>query len=272
MSGAGLDSRHARTVVITGASQGLGKGLAQAFLARGHRVAISSHEASAIAVACDDLARAAPGRVIAAKADVADADQLQGVWDAAVTAFGGVDIWINNAGLARGNLPLAQQSTADMEAMLRTNVLGTVNGCQVALRGMRAGGAIYNLSGAGSDGAYVPGMIGYATTKVAVTHFTRWLADETAGQGIIVGALSPGLVLTEGFWREHAAVPPAARPAREAVVNLIGDDVPTVSRWFAGKILANTRTGVEFVWLTPGKIRWRKVCNVFVKRRVLPSA
>jgi NAD(P)-dependent dehydrogenase (short-subunit alcohol dehydrogenase family) len=248
------------TVVVTGSSQGLGRGLAAAFLERGHNVVVSSLDPAADTTAAAELARRGPGRVIAQSCDVAEHEQVRRLWDVAVAHFGAVDIWINNAGLARGYLPIAAQTPEVMNAMLRTNILGTINGCQVAHAGMRARGygAIYTLSGAGADGSYVPGMLGYATTKIAVEYFTRWFAREVEGQGVIVGSLSPGLVITEGFLREHAAVPPAARRRREAYVNAIGDHVETVADWFVARMLENRRNGARFVWLTPRRIRLRR--------------
>jgi len=248
------------TVVVTGSSQGLGKGLAAAFLDRGCNVVVSSLDAAADSAAVADLGARGRGRVVAQSCDVCDRPQVQRLWDVAVRAFGSVEIWFNNAGLARGYLPISVQAPEVMEDLLRTNVLGTVNGCQVAHAGMRGQGrgAIYNLAGAGADGTYVPGMIGYATTKIAVEYFSRWFAREVAGQGVIVGSLSPGLVITEGFLREHAAVPPDVRRYREAYVNAIGDDVETVATWFATQIIDNRRNGARFVWLTPRKLMWRK--------------
>src|SRR3546814_3004143 len=78
--------------------------------------------------------------------------------------------------------------------MLEVNVLGTMHGCQVALQGMRAaGGAIYNVFGAGSDGRPIDHMIGYSTTKRAVQFLTQSLVGEVRGLPVLVGAISPGL-------------------------------------------------------------------------------
>ena len=261
----------ARTAVITGSSQGLGKGLADAFLRRGHNVIVSSQDPAADTAAAMELATIGTGRVIAQSCDVADAAQVQRLWDVAVRTFGAVDLWINNAGYARGSLPLADQPPAVMEAMLRANVLGTVNGCQVALAGMRTQGhgKVYNVVGAGWDGVYVPGMLGYATTKAAITWFTRWLAQEVAMQQPIVGHISPGMVITDGFLREHLLTPAARRPGRDAYVNMIADHVDTVAPWFVDRMLANTRNGAEIVWLTPLRMRWRILAAKFRKRDVL---
>src|SRR3546814_18468874 len=92
--------------------------------------------------------------------------------------------------------------------MLEVNVLGTMHGCQVALQGMRAaGGAIYNVFGAGSDGRPIDRMIGYSTTKRAVQFLTQSLVGDVRGLPVLVGAISPGLVMTDGFLREHARLP-----------------------------------------------------------------
>src|SRR3546814_13893324 len=90
--------------------------------------------------------------------------------------------------------------------MLEVNVLGTMHGCQVALQGMRAaGGAIYNVFSAGSDGRPIDHMIGYSTTKRAVQFLTQSLVGEVRGLPVLVVPISPGLVMTDGFLREHAA-------------------------------------------------------------------
>ena len=261
----------ARTVVITGSSQGLGKGLADAFLRHGHNVIVSSQDPAADTAAAMELAAIGTGRVISQSCDVADAAQVQRLWDVAVREFGAVDVWINNAGYARGSLPLADQPPAVMETMLRANVLGTINGCQVALAGMRkqGGGKVYNVVGAGWDGVYVPGMIGYATTKAAITWFTRWLAKEVAGQGPLVGHISPGMVITEGFLREHVMTPAAMRPWRDAYVNAMADHVDAIAPWFVDKMLANERNGAEIVWLTPLRMKWRMWAAKVRKRDVL---
>lgn len=261
----------ARTVVITGSSQGLGKGLADAFLRRGHNVIVSSQDPAADAAAALELAAIGEGRVISQSCDVTDAAQVQRLWDVAAREFGVVDLWINNAGYARGSLPLADQPPAVMDAMLRINVLGTTNGCQVALAGMRrqGHGKVYNVVGAGWDGVYVPGMLGYATTKAAITWFTRWLAKEVAGQKPIVGHISPGMVITEGFLREHVMTPAAARPWRDAYVNAMADHVDAIAPWFVDKMLANERNGAEIVWLTPLRMKWRMWAAKFRKRDVL---
>lgn len=245
-----------RTAIVTGSTRGIGRALAAALLARGVRVAICSPDADEAARVADALGPLAIG----IGCDVTSPDAVQALWDAATVAFGRVDLWINNAGLALTGTTLAQLRPGDFTRMLEINVTGTLLGCQVAIRGMTAqgGGAIYNMLGAGADGQTVPRMAGYATSKAAVTFLTRSLADELAGGPILVGGLSPGLVITEGFLREHARTPADALAAREAVVNLIGDHPETIARWAAWIVLRNRTHGRLFTWLTPEKIARRR--------------
>jgi NADP-dependent 3-hydroxy acid dehydrogenase YdfG len=118
----------------------------------------------------------------------------------------------------------------EFRTMIDVNLVRTLNGCRAAMEGMaERGGAIWNVLGAGWDGIPVPRMNGYATTKAAVTFLTRALAAEAEGSRVRIGAISPGMVLTEGFMREHAKVPAAECAVRDAVVNLLADDVATVA-------------------------------------------
>jgi NAD(P)-dependent dehydrogenase (short-subunit alcohol dehydrogenase family) len=210
-------------------------------------------------VVADELSADVPqGRFTGFDCDVRDLAQVQAVADAARERLGPVDFWINNAGLALGR-DFSDLTSNDMRSMLEINVLGTMHGCRAAIEAMATrGGAIYNVYGAGSDGKRVPGMIGYATTKRAVQFFTQSLASELADAGVIVAGLSPGLVMTEGFFREHARTPAETRAQREAFVNIIGDHVETLSNWAARIITTNREQGREFAWLSPAKIRRRQ--------------
>lgn len=249
-----------KTAVVTGSTRGIGRAIAEALIARGINVVISAQDAADAAAVAGTL-RKGDARAIGVACDIRSEVALSGLWDAAVAEFGGVDIWINNAGLALSGPSGLTIPPDDMRLMLDINVMGTLLGCQVAMRGMIAAGksgAIYNVLGAGTDGRVVPRMIGYATSKAATTFFTRSLAAEAEGSAVLVAGLSPGLVITEGFLREHAKSPPETRAAREAVVNLIGDHPETIGRWAARIIDSNDRNGRIFTWLSADKIRRRR--------------
>lgn len=251
-------SEASRVAVITGATQGLGRAIAEALAARGFAVALAGREADRARRGAEAIAAAHGGEAIGLGCDVTQLSSVEAAWATAVARFGRVDVWINNAGLALTGATLAELPSADFRAMLEVNLLGTMHGAQIAAAGMRErGGAIYNIFGAGSDGVPIAGMIGYGTSKRAVQFFTQQFAQEMAGSPVIVGGLSPGLVITEGFLREHARIPADSRAAREATVNLIGDHPATVGRWAARIVDTNRHNGRVFRWLTPGKIRRR---------------
>lgn len=247
------------SIVVTGATRGLGRGIATALGQRGCSVVIAAPAAAEALDAAAQLGALVPnGRFHGVGCDVRDAVQVEALAAAAVSAFGAIDVWVNNAGLALTGTGLEALSPADLALMVDINLHGTVNGCRIALGAMRAkGGTIVNVHGAGSDGRPVPGMIGYATTKRAVQFFTTALAAELAGTPVTVAAISPGLVLTEGFFREYAKTPRDARPARDKMVNILADDVSTVAGWAAAILLSGPKHGREYRWLTPGKLKRR---------------
>ncbi|MFC0205111.1 SDR family NAD(P)-dependent oxidoreductase [Novosphingobium soli] len=238
-----------RVAVVTGAGQGLGRALAHELAAAGHTV-----------YGCSPRAEGDAGGLRMIACDITDEAQVQALWDRVTSDAGRVDWWINNAGLALTGRPLAQMEGSAFARMVKVNLLGTMTACRVAIAGMAAqgSGAVWNMLGAGWDGQPVPGMNGYATTKAALTFLTRALAMEAEGQPYQVGGLSPGLVMTEGFFREHARVPQAERAAREAVVNLIGDHPETLAQWIREALEAGHPNGAILSWLTPEKIAARQ--------------
>ncbi|PNU06640.1 SDR family NAD(P)-dependent oxidoreductase [Novosphingobium guangzhouense] len=251
--------KEPKTAFITGSSRGIGKALAQALLDRGINVYVSSSDAEEARRTARDL-RQHRARAEGGPCDVTSADAVHAAWEDACTRFGGIDIWVNNAGLALGG-GLIEMPDADMARMLDINVMGLVHGCRTAIRGWRESGrpgALYNMLGAGADGTPMPFMNGYATTKAAVTYLTRSLAMEMSGSTVVVGAISPGLVITEGFLREHAKLDAKAARQRRDWVNLIADHPETTGRWAARILDTNAQNAKVFTWLTPRKIRDRR--------------
>lgn len=246
-----------RTIVVTGIGQGLGKAIAETLAARGATV-----------IGCGpslDIGERAhgTGTIHHFTCDIRSEEQVRQFADAALEISGRIDHWINNAGLALTGSALVDLAAEDFERMVAINLLGTMNCCRVAapLLQHQGEGWIWNMLGAGWDGTPVPGMGGYATTKAALTFLTRSLALEAEGQRYRVGGLSPGLVMTEGFFREHARHSEAERPAREKVVNLIGDHPETIAEWIADCLAGEAANGEILAWLTPERIAQRQAMD-----------
>lgn len=260
-----------KNVVITGSSRGIGFGLARAFLERGCRVAISGRDAERLGQARARLVSAfGEDAILAHLADVSEFEQVQSLWEESHRRFGTVDIWINNAGITADPDPLWQQAPETINAVYRTNLIGLTYGCLVALTGMRRQGygAIYNLEGAGSDGRMHPGLTLYGTTKYAIRYLTDSLAKEVEGMGVIVGALRPGMVLTD-----LVTSPYADRPQEwerfKPVLNLIAERVENVAPLLVDKILKNRRNGARIRYLSNTAFLLRTLKRAIFREKIL---
>ncbi|MEZ5459392.1 MAG: SDR family oxidoreductase [Steroidobacteraceae bacterium] len=266
-----------QSVIITGGTQGLGFGYAREFGRRGHNVLICGRGQASVDAA---VARLAPlfvdgARIVGQVADTADLTALEALWQRGVQEFGRVDIWLNNAGFARTGARFVDNTPAEIEAMVRANVIGSFNAAQVAVGGMQrqGGGKLYlTLGGGGASGRVVPGMTVYSTTKRAVKYLAQSLVKERRAardDSILIGTISPGVNITEGMVRELQALPDADRARALRQLNFIGEDVETTTPWIVERILADTRQGNDITWLTTGRMLGRAVSMLFSKRDVL---
>ena len=269
-----------QNVVITGSTQGLGFGYASEFLKRGHNVVVSGRTQAGVEAALERLAAdsaAGGGRVIGVACEVSRMQDVQDLWDHAVAAFGRVDIWLNNAGYARTGVAFIDNTPAQIEAMVRANVIGSINAAQVAVAGMarQGGGQLYlTLGGGGAAGRVVPGMAVYSTTKRAVKYLAGALVKErreARDDSIRIGTISPGVNVTEGLLREMRALPAAARARALKQLEFIGEHVGTTTPWIVERILASTRQGDDITWLTNSRLLGRAFSTLFGRKRNLLS-
>ncbi len=194
-------------------------------------------------------------------------EQVQALWDAAVAHFGRIDIWINNAGINHPRRDFWEHSPEQIQAVVDANLVGVMYGSQVALRGMldQGSGGLYNMEGMGSDGRQVEGMTLYGTTKYSLHYLTDALVEETKRTPVLVGALSPGMVITDMLTREEVRSEEDWQTTKR-VFNILADRVEDVTPWLARQILDNDKTGVRIKWLTRGKIIARFMTAPFRKR------
>ena len=260
-------------VVITGSTRGIGLGLAKEFRRLGHSVVVSSRGGPAVDAALAEVS-AAPGngQILGQPCDVSQRDQVQALWDAAVAGLGSVDIWINNAGLAGPKLNLPLLSKADIEPVIATNVWGMIWGTQVPLIGMttQGSGKIFNFEGFGSDGMSAPGLTIYGSTKAALTYFTKSMNKEIKGLPVLLGTISPGIVVTD-LLEESKDPDPAAWAKTKKLYNILGDRVETVVPYLVAEVLAANKPGAAIKWLTTPKAAWRFMSAGITKRKVMPD-
>jgi NAD(P)-dependent dehydrogenase (short-subunit alcohol dehydrogenase family) len=255
------------TVVVTGGTRGIGLGLAKELLARGCNVAICGRSQESVDAA---LAALASDRATGVVADVTDEAAITALWDAAVAAFGSVDIWVNNAGISSSRAPIHEADPKVVRDVIETNLLGAIVGSRVALRGFLAQGrgALWNMEGFGSNGMTAPGMIPYGSSKRAVTYLSKALVKETKGLPVEVGRLSPGIVLTDLLFGDYEGEPEALEKAKK-VFNILGDKVETVTPFLAERLLAHKGTGGHIQWLTRRKAAARFATAGFRKRDLM---
>jgi short-subunit dehydrogenase len=192
-----------RVALVTGASSGIGEQLARDLAARGMRVALLARRAERLTALAAALG--GEGRALALPADVGDRAAVEDAVAAARQRFGRLDLVVNAAGVARHVL-FKDHDLADIEALVRTNLLGTIYVLKAALPALRAtgGGAIVNVSSvAGKLGQ--PDESVYAATKFGVTGLSESIAYELAPLGIHVLTVYPALVRTEMFTPEILA-------------------------------------------------------------------
>lgn len=185
-----------QVAAITGGTAGIGRGIAEAFLAEGASVALMARNADKARRALAEMGAGARAIHIAGDA-TAQAD-IERFVDQAASHFGRLDILVNNAGGATGLQPLAQLSDAAFDEAMKWNVYATFWACRRALQTMlpARSGRIINISSIeGKHGK--PVLTAYTAAKHAVNGLTKSLAREVGTEGITVNAICPGLVITD---------------------------------------------------------------------------
>lgn len=265
-----------KSIVITGSTRGIGKGMARELLQRGQFVAVSGRSQQAVDKALAELSTAAMhgGRLIGVACDVTRGADLQRLWDDAKAAFGRIDIWVNNAGISHARQYGGQLRDADVLAVQETNLLGMMLATQTAMKGMQAQGAgtIYNMEGFGSSGMTTPGMGLYGASKFALTYFNKCLIAETAGTPVKICYLSPGIVVTDLLKRDMGSTSEQEWERTQRIYNILADRVETVTPYLAEGIISNQKAGGRVAWLTSRKAAGRFLGSLLRKRKVLTDA
>lgn len=192
-------SVRGQTAIVTGASRGIGRGIAERFVSEGADVVICSREQEAVDAVAEEINQEHRGQPVeAVECDVTDRSQVDTMVAAAVDRFDGLDVLVNNAG-ASFMAPFEELSENGWHRILEINLTGTFHCTQAAYERMHPdGGSVVNVSSvAALDGS--PQMAHYGAAKAGMINLTRTLAYELAEDDIRVNCIAPGIVATEGM-------------------------------------------------------------------------
>ena len=234
-----------RTVIVTGAGSGFGEAIATRFAREGARVVVADvNEESGRRVASAIAAEGGTARFV--RTDVSRSAEVKAMIDLALSAFGGLDVLVNNAGFSHRMMPLWELPEEEYERVFATNVRGVFLGCKFAVPVMKErGGVIVNTASIGAV-APRPGVTAYNATKGAVVTLTRGLAIEVAPFKIRVNAVNPVAAET-GFMKGAVGVDKLPDEVRRQLVSTIPLGRLTEPRDVAAAVLFLASSDAEFL-------------------------
>lgn len=261
-----------KNVVITGSTRGIGFSMAREFLKAGCNVTLSGRGEKLAEATLKELSPF-EGKYTYIRCNVQEKSSLENLWNASMKHWGGVNIWINNAGQNAPHTFSWETGETYTENIIKTNIVGMIYGSQIAAAGMlkQGHGAIYSMEGLGSNNMIQIKTILYGTTKRALTYFMKGLAKELEGTGVIAGRLSPGMMLTDFITKTPDGDKSEVISDEKfiKIFNLLADKPDTVAKFFVPKMISNIKNDAQFVWLTNRKAAWRFMTAGFRRDKLI---
>lgn len=260
-----------KTVIITGGTRGIGASLARDFLKSGWNVVWSGTSEKTVRDSLASISGSYPeNRYAAFICNVTNENDLISLWDSTVRIFGEVDIWVNNAGKSNDQSRFDRLPPETFMSIIDTNVKGVMLATHIAYNRMlqQGHGAIYNMEGLGSDGRMIPGLTPYGASKRAVRYFTDAFAKEVSGGPVIIGTISPGMVLTD-LTLNQVRRDPEKNKGLIKIYNILANEAATVTPFLVRRMIENRKNGAKIAWLTKGKIMKSFLRAPFLKRDIV---
>ncbi len=260
-----------KRIVILGGTRGLGRAMAAEFLMHGAGVFITGRSDESVKAAVSDLSAHGNGHKIGGGAgDVAKSADMDRLAAEATAFLGGIDHWINNAGVNQERGRLIDLEASEMERVISIDLLGPMYGARAAKPALAAsGGFLWFMEGHGSDGRLIDGLSLYGTSKRGVAYLWRAIAKEAAGESFKVGALSPGIMVTDFILQNRGKEGEEGWKRSAKLFNILADRPESVAAWLVPRILDARRNGTRIVWLGTGKVLFRFLTAGILRRKVI---
>lgn len=261
-----------KTVVITGSAKGFGYEMMKVFRQNNFNCVICDIDEESLNNAYEELTKMNyKGKVLSYKLDVTKMDDVQNVIQKTITELSTIDIWINNAGVAQPDKYVWDLDENSINKLIDIDLKGVII-CSKVISGImlkQGFGAIYNVEGHGSNNALIPKLTLYGTAKRAVTYFTESLAKEVEGKNILIGKITPGIMITN--FLNHALGNGEKLKIDEKtkkIYNILGDYPETIANYIVPKIIQNEKNNAKFTWLTSTRAFSRFLKAPFSKRNL----
>jgi NAD(P)-dependent dehydrogenase (short-subunit alcohol dehydrogenase family) len=261
----------ASRIVILGGTRGLGKALAREFLDRGSRVFITGTARESLDAALGELSRGREaGSLGGGVADLLSPADLPRVAAEARAFLGGIDHWINNAGINQEPGRLLDLAPEEYERILRVDLLGPLIAARAARPYLEeSSGWAWFMEGHGSDGRIMDGLSLYGTSKRGLAYLWRAMAKEEGASRIRIGALSPGIMATDFILQGREKEDAEAWKRKAKILNILADKPETVAAFLAPRILGARKNGRKITWLTNRKVMARFMMAPVARRHIV---
>jgi NAD(P)-dependent dehydrogenase (short-subunit alcohol dehydrogenase family) len=249
-----------KTIVITGSTRGIGLTMARNFLRLGHQVVINGRNEDKVKETVSRLKETNPD-VAGVPGNVSMDETHDKLIESAVSFFGKIDIWINNAGIPQPYKHIVELDSGVIHKLIDTNIYGLIIGSQKAAEQMirQDFGKIFNMEGFGSDGRIMAKLGLYGTTKRAVSYFSKSFAKELKDTPVQIGILSPGMVRTDFLNDSIVSASPEEAKRFEKVNNILAEDVEVVSKFLVREILKSSKNYDRIKYLSRVGILFRLI-------------
>ena len=262
-----------KTVVITGSARGFGFEMIKLFKESNFNVVVMDVNKEELSNAYNNLLNlGGNGKVLAYVCDVTNKKQVDNMIKQVYKNVDTIDIWINNAGVNQADKYFWELDENMINKLIDIDLKGTMICSNTIIPYMlkqQNGGAIYNVEGHGSNDAKIPKLTLYGTAKRGLTYFTESLAKEVDSTNVIVGKITPGIMMTN-FVKTSLGDGEKIKMSdkNKKIYNILGDYPETIAKFIVPKVINNKKNNAKFAWLTNFKAFKRFMLAMFKKRDI----